>query len=329
MARSSSSELRADLHAPPAQERPRANDHRNAPARASTTMPAGSRFSHYVARPFATLMPIAFGIAVVVAVLIGWLNRDEGHLTPESGLGYWLGIAGAASMLLLLLYPLRKRMKFMRVLGKVAFWFRLHMFLGLVGPALILFHSNFKLGSLNSNAALSAMLIVAASGIVGRYFYGKIHLGLYGRKAELKEILADADAFKRLLGDGLPVADQVIEQLNAFTKRVMSSPTGVLASFWSLPALAVRTRITRMHLLEDARRLIRAEGRRRGWSRRERRQRVAEVERLVTLHFAAVKKAATFAFFERLFALWHVLHLPMFFLLVLAAIIHVVAVHLY
>jgi hypothetical protein len=47
----------------------------------------------------------------------------------------------------------------------------------------------------------------------------------------------------------------------------------------------------------------------------------------VTLHVAAVKKAAALAFYERLFRLWHVLHVPLFFLLVIAAIIHVFAAH--
>jgi hypothetical protein len=33
--------------------------------------------------------------------------------------------------------------------------------------------------------------------------------------------------------------------------------------------------------------------------------------------------------YERLFALWHVLHLPLFFMLLVAGIAHVIAVHLY
>jgi hypothetical protein len=266
---------------------------------------------------------------LVVTISIGFLNRDEGHLTPESGLGYWLGIVGGSAMLVLLLYPLRKRTKLMRAYGNVTFWFRLHMILGIVGPALILFHSNFKLGSLNSNAAMFAMLIVAGSGIVGRYLYGKIHLGLYGSKAEVKEILADADSLKQLLGEDLPVAGDVVERLNAFTELVMTPPRGVIAGLRSLPVLAVRTRIARARLLAHSRRLIMVEGKRLGWSRRLRRKRISAVEKLVTLHFAAVKKAAAFAFYERLFAHWHVLHLPLFALLVLVAVIHVVAVHLY
>ena len=47
------------------------------------------------------------------------------------------------------------------------------------------------------------MLIVATSGVIGRYLYGKIHIGLYGRKAVVGEMLADAELFKRSLGDDL------------------------------------------------------------------------------------------------------------------------------
>jgi hypothetical protein len=33
--------------------------------------------------------------------------------------------------------------------------------------------------------------------------------------------------------------------------------------------------------------------------------------------------------YQRLFGLWHVLHLPLIFMLFLAGIVHVVAVHVY
>ncbi|HMA73173.1 MAG TPA: hypothetical protein VKP67_17080 [Xanthobacteraceae bacterium] len=154
-----------------------------------------------------------FATALVAVLWISWLNRDDSGLTPESGAGYWLGIVGSSLMVLLLLYPLRKRVRFLRLLGTVAFWFRAHMVLGILGPTLILLHANFRLGSINSNVALAAMLVVATSGIIGRYLYGKIHLGLYGRKAVVREILADADALKGLIGAGLPIADRVIAQL--------------------------------------------------------------------------------------------------------------------
>jgi hypothetical protein len=286
-------------------------------------------FSAYRRRPASKIASIAFGTALVASLAVGWLHRNEGNLAPDSGLGYWLGIVGASSMLLLLLYPLRKRMRSMRRVGSVALWFRLHMVLGLVGPVLILFHSNFELGSLNSNAALGAMLAVAISGLIGRFLYSKIHLGLYGRKAQVREILSDAEALKHLLGGALPVADQFIERMNRFTNVAMGTPRGVIASLCALPVLAIKGRFLRRRLLHDARRTLAAEGRRLGWSRRQRRKRFDTAVDLVTLHITAVKKAAAFEFFERLFGLWHVLHLPLFIILVLAASIHVVAAHFY
>jgi len=170
-------------------------------------------FDQYRTRSWANAPPLIFATALVAVLWISWLNRDDSGLTPESGAGYWLGIVGSSLMVLLLLYPLRKRVRFLRLLGTVAFWFRAHMVLGILGPTLILLHANFRLGSINSNVALAAMLVVATSGIIGRYLYGKIHLGLYGRKAVVREILADADALKGLIGAGLPIADRVIAQL--------------------------------------------------------------------------------------------------------------------
>jgi hypothetical protein len=291
--------------------------------------PRRSHFAHYVKHPGELITPLAFSAVLTAVLLIGFLNRNEGHLTPEQGLGYWLGIIGGSSMLLLLLYPLRKRIKVLRLIGGVTFWFRIHMILGLVGPALVLFHCNFQLGSLNSNVALFAMLIVAGSGVVGRYLYTKIHLGLYGRKAAVHEILADAEAIQRLLGEGVPASSRIVETLNSFGTRAVAPRTGVLGSFWSMAALTMRARTVRRQLASEARSLIKREGKRRGWSRRARRNRLAATIELITVHLAAVRKAAAFAFYERLFALWHVLHLPLFFLLVLAAVVHVVAVHFY
>ena len=283
----------------------------------------------YRVHSWAKIAPLMFGGAVVVVLWVGWLNRDDNGLTPESGVGYWLGIAGSSLMLLLLLYPLRKRMKWLRALGTVAFWFRAHMILGVFGPVLILLHANFRLGSINSNVALVAMLVVAISGVVGRYLYSKIHHGLYGRKAEVREILADADALKVAIGADLPVADHVVSQLSAFAQLGAVAPRGVLIGLLLLPVVSVRASVIRMRLIAEARQVITVEGRRLGWSRKVRRRRLAGVAELVTLHIATVKKAAAFAFYERLFRLWHVFHLPLFFVLVISAAIHIFAAHFF
>lgn len=50
---------------------------------------------------------------------------------------------------------------------------------------------------------------------------------------------------------------------------------------------------------------------------------------LLQQYLAAVNKTAAFVFYERLFGLWHVLHLALFAILLFAAVIRRVAVHLY
>jgi hypothetical protein len=272
---------------------------------------------------------LTFSSAVVAALWVGWLNRDDSGLTPESGTGYWLGLAGGVFMLLLLLYPLRKRMRSLRVIGTVPFWFRAHMVLGACGCALVLWHANFKLGSINSSVALIAMLVVAVSGIFGRYLYSKVHRGLHGRQAVAREILASAEALQRLIVPDPVIVDPMLARLNAFAQFGITAPNGLLAGLAFLTVIAWRGAVLRARLIGDARQAITAAGRRHGWSRRVQRQQLAELADLVTRHVASVKSAATFAFYERLFKLWHLFHVPLFFLLVIATLVHVYAAHFF
>jgi hypothetical protein len=289
-----------------------------------------SRPVFQVRRLVGKLIPLFITGVVVVALVLGWLARDEEYLTPKTGLGYWLGIYGGTAMLLLLIYSMRKRSRSMRWLGAIPTWFRIHMLLGIAGPVLIIFHSNFKLGALNSNVALITMLIVAASGIVGRYLYGKIHMGLYGRKAEAQDVLAEAEALRQSLGHELEAANYIAEELNSFSKKLTENmPTGLVSSLWRGGVLSVQTRFISMRLHREAGRLVQIEGKARGWSRRERRKRLVHIDQIIRLYFGAVLKAAEFAFYERVFALWHVFHLPLIFLMVSAAVVHVWAVHQY
>lgn len=288
-----------------------------------------SSLRSYIISPFARLMPLAFGCAVVAALFYGWANRNEGHLSAETGPGYWLGITGATMMMLLLLYPLRKRLRSWRGLGRLAGWFRLHMFLGIAGPVLIIFHANFKLGSMNSAMAMLSMLAVAASGLVGRYLYAKIHMGLYGQKAELEAILADAHELKLLYGADMSFAPVVHEVLQRFERHVLVLKPNVFASIGAVASHSLRARHCRRELLAQTRRINRKIGRANGLSWWARRKQMKAAKYHIDLYFTALRKAARLALYERLFGLWHVLHLPLFVVLVIAAIVHVVAVHLY
>ena len=53
------------------------------------------------------------------------------------------------------------------------------------------------------------------------------------------------------------------------------------------------------------------------------------VARALRQHLALVRRVAEFGFYERVLGLWHALHVPLCVILFLAAVVHVIAVHLY
>lgn len=302
----------------PASERPRQAKRRPlSQLVAKYVHPSGNRFT------------LVYSVVLFSALYLGWRVRAERYLSAEEGTGYALGIVGGVMMAILLLYPVRKKLKILRGFGAVTHWFRIHMLFGTLGPALILFHANFRIGSLNSSVALFAMLLVAASGIVGRFFYSRIHLGLYGRKTEAREILADMATLKRALGTDLCQAPVIEAELKRFEEQMLLPYRNVLSSLVRARKLARETRRSRASMVREVRRVVADQAKRRNWSRRQRAARIRGARRHLDAYFAALRQAGQFAFYERLFALWHVFHLPLFYFLVLAAVTHVVAVHLY
>jgi hypothetical protein len=134
--------------------------------------------------------PLLWTLAVAGLLYWGYYAHLERYISPQRGLGYWLGIVGGSMMVLLLIYSARKRAAWLAWLGTIPAWFEIHMTLGIVGPILVLFHSNFKLGATNSNVALICMLIVAASGVVGRYIYTRLHARLDDHELTLEQLKA-------------------------------------------------------------------------------------------------------------------------------------------
>ncbi len=276
------------------------------------------------------------GVAITVFTTLvtgglawAWTQRETGLIDPKTGWGYYIGIAGAVLMLALILYPMRKRMRSMRTWGNPANWFRWHMVLGILGPMLIIIHSNFRLASTNATVALVAMLIVSGSGIAGRYLYGRIHRGLYGQKLEARGMREEAIGWRQALGGDLGGSHPWMDILSQFESRAMADTDTLFSAFGR--ALTINGRIStcrrKVTRLIDAEILIDAHAN--GWSKATVRKRQAEERKKLKTYFASVRNTATLGVYERLFSLWHVLHVPLFILLVITAIIHVVAVHLY
>lgn len=268
-------------------------------------------------------------VLLVLLITLGWLLRDSGLTTPDYGVGYWLGIVGGTLMLLLLLYPLRKRMKFLHKLGSTRSWFQLHVVLGLVGPLLILYHSNFKLGAFNSNVALYSMLLVAGSGIVGRHIYSRIHRNLGGHQLTLGELQRELSASLEKSHGLAKLMPEFAARIQAMSAQLrgheITQSIGIARSLrWTLTH-----HFLRLSLLLTARRELRLAIANSAVVAADQKRLRRTVSRYVKDYTGLVGRVSQFAFYERLFALWHVFHLPTFFIMVLAALVHVLAVHMY
>ena len=115
--------------------------------------------------------PVAIILYIIFA---GWILPLKRYIEPGEGIGLALGIIGSLMMLAVFSYSLRKRIKFTHKLSPLSSWFNVHIFMGIFGPILILYHSRYSLGAQNSNIALFSMLTVATSGVVGRFLYNKV-----------------------------------------------------------------------------------------------------------------------------------------------------------
>lgn len=256
-------------------------------------------------------------LVAAVILILGSQMPLASHLSPKNGLGYALGIAGGLMLLLQSVYAIRKRMPSLGFLGSVPMWFQWHTLLGIAAPVLILMHCGFSLGATNSNIALFAMLLVAGSGIVGRYCYAKIQRGLK------KSALAEPQSGKLML-------PELIERLDTEENRLLKvgawGGPGIVAAPFVI-SLRYRSSERLLHRCACAAIKTTAARHKSVAAQREKFERVAFDH--ISRRLRAARETAEVRVYERLFSVWHALHVPLFLILIAAGIVHVVAVHLY
>ncbi|HZF16692.1 MAG TPA: hypothetical protein VE046_12175 [Steroidobacteraceae bacterium] len=315
-----------EAQAPPARTQAPAKRPDQRPRAPGVTVPQAQPAA--APRTWITKERVFFTIAIV-AIYLGWKLPTERYLTPKSGFGYALGIIGGSLVLLLLLYSVRKRVSWLGFLGSVNKWFEVHMVLGVLAPICILYHANFSLGATNSNVAFWSMMIVAASGLVGRYIYSHIHFGLYGRKMSLGELRASSQRL-RTLESTVAFLPELVGRLEREERRMLASgPRLPVLGILKPAGVALNALRARWHLRAYVRRSLRMAARRSTTIAAQRRRLRRAASAYIDRRLVATRKVAEFEAYERLFSVWHLLHVPLLFILITAAIVHVIAVHVY
>ena len=251
--------------------------------------------------------------------------------------GYNLGLIGGLMMLVLLLYPLRKRWKFLENFGFLPFWFKWHMVLGILGPLFIIFHSTYHVyipfihpqGSINAAVAMYCMLLVSGSGTFGRFFYTKIHQGLYGKQTSVNELHAEMEQ----TGDVKSIfsfAPNVEKALEEFRERAEKYGKASGYGFVNFVKVGFEASSLSHKLSAELHEVMRAQAHENNFNA----QQLAGMESMyqdyrakIIVYLRAVRDTAQFHTYERLFSWWHIFHIPLVYMMVFSAIYHVYAVH--
>jgi hypothetical protein len=157
------------------------------------------------------------------------------------------------------------------------------------------------------------MLVVAGSGIVGRFIYTRIHHELRGRKLAAIELRAAlADSLASIQG-GQTLPAQAREILDAYEAHAQRVPRGFFNRALKFLFIGLRRHVASLRI----RRRLRGHP---GSGR---------ITRQINGYLEGLQRVAQFAIYERLFSLWHLLHIPVVVLLILSVVFHVIAVHMY
>lgn len=256
--------------------------------------------------------------AAVVAVLAAGADfyrtpileraHHEGYWQWKAGgsIGHKLGIAGSSMMVLMLLYSLRKRVGALRRAGALTRWLDVHIYLGVFGPLLVVLHSTFKVQGL---VALSfwSMVVVALSGVLGRYLYLQIPRTRAGEELALAELEAQDRDLSTQLRTRFGLDESQLARLDALV--AVPERTGLLGGFARLVTDDLRLRSGLRQFARSCRSVPRPV--------------VREFERVVREKARARRRILLWDRVHELFHYWHVLHKPFALVMYVFMVVHV------
>jgi len=266
------------------------------------------------------LFLVAVGLSVVV---VGLYIGGQYYLTPfderpfsdlyekfrpTGSFGLRYGIVG---LLLItggvITYSSRKRIKWFARVGKLKYWLELHIFVCTVGPFLVTLHTSFKVGGLVSIAFWS-MVVVALSGIFGRYVYVRIPKNVQGKFAGLAAVEKERAALVASLEADLgPRASAIERAISPGGRKKSHSLLGAIVA-------AVKFDFTRRSTVWRVKMLLPASV---SPAKRE------HIMGLVRDQLELEHQIALAIPFQRLFRYWHLLHLPLAIAMFIIVIVHV------
>lgn len=264
-------------------------------------------------------------VLIIVATLISLLVLGTSYYTtpleerfyhpdhklwkPSGPLGHGLGIVGTILIIIgVFSYMARKRIRRFSRIGVLKYWLEFHIFLCVLGPIMILFHTAFKFGGIVSISFWS-MVVVVASGVIGRFIYIQIPRTIQGRELSLNEITEMKADLKTLLEEKHGLDQLTSQQIVTATSRSRDDMRSFSMGQWFSNWTEDRKTLKR----------VKKELSQSGVDKSN----IQSIIKLVRREIELNNRIGRLVLMQKLFRYWHVAHLPFAIVMLIIMIIHV------
>lgn len=271
-------------------------------------------------------------LAIAVAILLAINTLGAGYYTapmavrvrhplhawlrPSGYVGQSAGILAFGIFAFLWLYPLRKKYRALAWTGSVGRWLDVHVASALTLPLLLAIHAAWQFDGV-IGLGYTAIMLVCASGVVGRYLYARIPRARSGVELTMDEVAAQRASLIGRISATTRLAPAAVEQ--ALSTAAPPASKGIGRSLVELVA-------------GDFLRWRRIRQLRRHWAvlgppgLRPSRKALDEAMRLASREMALAQQVRFLSATHQVFRWWHVAHRPVAITALIAVVIHIAVV---
>lgn len=259
---------------------------------------------------FVTMLLLFKGIPYYSTSLEERFYHPDHDLFKPSGLfGHGLGIFGSLFIVIgVFSYMARKRYRFLSRLGRLKYWLEFHIFLCVLGPIMILFHTAFKFGGIVSISFWS-MVVVVASGVIGRYIYLQIPRSMEGRELSLNEVRQMKDNVNVTIKNRYKLGE---ESYGAILKYTQSN---TVHRHGNIILRMIRRYFMDFKRINGLKKTLR--------KNKLSKTGISGIIRLLKQEISLNNKLQRLQSMQQLFKYWHIVHLPFALIMLVIMIIHV------
>lgn len=237
-------------------------------------------------------------------------------LRPSGLVGQSAGIIACVVFVFLWLYPLRKKWKALAFTGSVGKWLDVHVTTAIGLPLLLTIHAAWRSDGV-IGLGFGAMLVVCASGIVGRYLYTRIPRAKSGVELTRDEVVSERNRLIDEIAGATGLDPRTVE-----ATLDVASPSDEKAGAMQVLRDLVTNDVRRWRMTRELRRRFQElEG-----GRAIPEAALARSVKLASREIALSQQVRMLEATQRVFRYWHIAHKPFALTALVAVVIHVAVV---